>query len=291
MPCGGKRGQCQNQQKNQGIPHPVPFARRLCRSGIFRLVRKGLHRQHICRDRPAVFLPACPRRLRQTGCSTTDHVQQPERRGVAVCRGAHPAALTTAKKQHRILRAFHAPGGICRAGKALRGLHAGKRHGRRPALDPAGLCVQLCPGLFIRVAHGTEVEHPLGGGHGFQPRFQQRTRRGIGAHQQPAAGFQRLHGGMDEGCLPFPVQFRRKLCVQLPFCRVQPGGRCRLQRKQSFCALCAALRRKAGLLCCQLHALCRNAEQAQYADRRCGCFFFVVQSASPPRPGAALIPP
>ena len=31
IPRSGKRGQCQNQQKNQGIPHPVPFARRCCR--------------------------------------------------------------------------------------------------------------------------------------------------------------------------------------------------------------------------------------------------------------------
>jgi hypothetical protein len=47
IPRSGKRGQCQNQQKNQGIPHPVPFARRCCRCIRLRLVRQALRRQGI----------------------------------------------------------------------------------------------------------------------------------------------------------------------------------------------------------------------------------------------------
>ena len=152
----------------------MPLARRLCQggsSGVCR-IRQALRGEMFRWDGIAVFLPACPCRLRQTARGPAQHVQQPEGRGVGVRHGAHPAAPAAAHKQHGVLRALHAPGSKVGAHQPQHRLHPGKGHGGGPALHPAGLRVQLCANFLVRVAHGTKVEHLFRHSHGLQPRFQ-----------------------------------------------------------------------------------------------------------------------
>ena len=262
IPRGGKRGQCQNQQKNQGIPHPVPFAGRLCRSSrrrSFRLVRQSLRRQHIRRDRPAVFLPACPRRLRQTGCSTTDHVQQPEGRCIRVRpqNAAPPAHGPVLPEWARLSR-----------GRSWRSVfpgslrpHNSKPQNRTPFLHPAPFPAGL-PAECLRPHHSIPAA--------------------CGAFPAPAPLHEQgssplLHRALPQSgrsgpCGPFPArQAFRPAGPQAP----PPHGH------------------GIGLQCLPavLPAAPSTAVRQTDAAHRWSAFFLRVSTASPPRPGAARINP
>ena len=279
--------QFEKQQKNQGIPHPVPFARRCCRCIRLRLVRQALRRQGICRDGPAILLPDCSRRLRQTGSRPADHIQQPQSRRICIGHRAHPAAFPAAQKQHRVLGALQTSGCKVCTHKALRCPHTGKLCRHRPALDPADLCAQLFPRLCIGIAHGSKIKHFFCAGHRFHPGFQQSACIRITAYQQPVVRFQRLHRCMNKGHLPFSVQLCRKAVCQRFLRLAQCRGRFCLQRSQCFCTAAAALGSKSCLLHCLLYCPQRCAKQPQHTGGL--RFFFVYQLLHPRGPGPLVL--
>ena len=267
IPRGGKRGQCQNQQKNQGIPHPVPFAGRLCRSGVFRLVRKGLHRQHIRRDRPCrIFAslsppPAADRMQHDGSCPAAK-----EGRCVRVRHCAHPAALrlprnstvSSARSRHPAARS--APTKRCAACTRASFCR------NRPAFHAAGPGAQLFPDLSVRIAQSPKIEHLFRTRHRFQPGFQQSACVRITAYQQPAVRFQRLHRCMNKGHLPSPYSSAAKRSASAFRALAQCRGRFGLQGAAMFlprghgiglqCPACCTA-------CCTVHSGAPNNRSTQ----------------------------
>ena len=142
IPRSGKRGQCQNQQKNQAF-------RTLCRlrgaavgasgsglSGRRCAVRAsaGMALPYFCQIVPAACgRPEAARRI----------ISSSHKAGVSALAPCAPAAFPAAQKQHRVLGALQTPGCKVCTHKALRCPHTGKFCRHRPALDPADLCAQL----------------------------------------------------------------------------------------------------------------------------------------------------
>ena len=257
IPRGGKRGQCQNQQKNQGIPHPVPFAGRLCRSVS---TSAGTALPYFCQLVPAACgRPDAARRImsssQRAGASVfaTVRTQQPLRlprnSTVSSARSTHPAARSAPTK---------------RCAACTRASFAGMGppfQSRTPFLHPAPFPAGL-PAECLRPHHSIPAA--------------------CGAFPAPAPLHEQgssplLHRALPQSgrsgpCGPFPArQAFRPAGPQAPL----PHGH------------------GIGLQCLPavLPVAPSTAVRQTDAAHRWSAFFLRVSTASPPRPGAARINP